>query len=70
MVRQCPQPEFSRWLEFIDRHTVTVMAALRAQIDLPLDRNLHRFIVEATATGRYLGAGSYGTVEEVSLWKN
>ena len=29
------------------------------------DRNLARFVVEGRATGRQLGTGSYGSVEEV-----
>ena len=29
------------------------------------DRNLRRFVVQARPTGRHLGTGSYGTVEEV-----
>ena len=29
------------------------------------DRNIAHFIVEGTATGRQLGIGSYGSVEEV-----
>ena len=31
------------------------------------DRNLRRFVVEARETGRHLGTGSYGAVEEVWL---
>ena len=31
------------------------------------DPNLARFVVEGTATGKQLGTGSYGSVEEVSL---
>ena len=29
------------------------------------DRNLSHFVVEGRATGKLLGTGSYGTVEEV-----
>ena len=29
------------------------------------DRNFARFVVQGTATGRQLGTGSYGSVEEV-----
>ena len=29
------------------------------------DRNLARFVVEGRATGKQLGTGSYGSVEEV-----
>ena len=29
------------------------------------DQNLSRFVVEGRSTGRQLGTGSYGTVEEV-----
>lgn len=29
------------------------------------DRNLRRFVVEARPTGKQLGTGSYGSVEEV-----
>ena len=44
----------------------TRMAALRGQLrTLANDRNLRRFVVKATPTGRRLGTGSYGTVEEV-----
>ena len=31
------------------------------------DRNLARFVVEGRATGKQLGTGSYGSVEEVTL---
>ena len=31
------------------------------------DRNLARFIVEGRATGKQLGTGSYGSVEEVCI---
>ena len=42
------------------------MAALRGQFrGLANDRNLRRFVVQARPTGRQLGTGSYGTVEEV-----
>ena len=34
------------------------------------DRNLTRFRVEGTATGKQLGTGSYGSVEEVSYHKH
>ena len=49
------------------------MAALRGQFrGLANDRNLRRFLVQARPTGRQLGTGSYGTVEEViengNLW--
>ena len=30
------------------------------------DPNIAHFVVEGTATGRQLGAGSYGAVEEVT----
>ena len=44
------------------------MAALRGQLRaLANDRNLRRFVVQARSTGRQLGTGSYGTVEEVQL---
>ena len=43
------------------------MAALRGQLRaLSNDRNLRRFVVQARPTGRFLGTGSYGAVEEVS----
>ena len=43
-----------------------VMAALRGQFQvLANDRNLRRFVVQTRPTGRQLGTGSYGTVEEV-----
>ena len=42
------------------------MAAIRSQLRaLANDRNLRRFVVQARPTGRQLGTGSYGTVEEV-----
>ena len=42
------------------------MAAIRSQLRaLSNDRNLRRFVVQARSTGRQLGTGSYGTVEEV-----
>ena len=31
------------------------------------DPNIAHFVVEGTATGRQLGAGSYGAVEEVTM---
>ena len=39
-------------------------ARLRA---LSNDRDLRRFIVQAETTGKNLGTGSYGSVEEVTL---
>ena len=42
------------------------MEAPRGQFRaLSNDRNLRRFVVQARPTGRQLGTGSYGTVEEV-----
>ena len=41
------------------------MAAQRQLRALVNDRNLRRFVVQARPTGRQLGTGSYGTVEEV-----
>ena len=42
------------------------MATLRGHFrGLANDRNLRRFVVQARFTGRQLGTGSYGTVEEV-----
>ena len=41
------------------------MAAQRQLRALRNDRNLRRFVVQARPTGRQLGTGSYGTVEEV-----
>ena len=47
---------------------VSSMAALRGQFRaLSNDRNLQRFVVQARPSGRQLGTGSYGTVEEVQL---
>ena len=45
------------------------MAVARGQLRvLRDDRNLRRFVVEgATPTGKTLGTGSYGTVEEVTV---
>ena len=40
-----------------------MMAALREQF--AHDRDLNQFMVQAIPTGRHLGAGSYGAVEEV-----
>ena len=31
------------------------------------DRNLARFVIEGRATGKQLGTGSYGSVEEVCM---
>ena len=42
-----------------------LMAAQRQLRALVNDRNLRRFVVQARPTGRQLGTGSYGTVEEV-----
>ena len=42
------------------------MAALRGQLRaLSNDRDLRRFVVQATPTGVHLGTGSFGSVEEV-----
>ena len=42
------------------------MAALRGQLRaLSNDRNLRRYVLQATPTGINLGTGSYGSVEEV-----
>jgi hypothetical protein len=32
---------------------------------LSIDRNMRRFVLQGRSTGRVLGTGSYGTVEEV-----
>jgi hypothetical protein len=32
------------------------------------DRNLARFVVEGRPTGKQLGTGSYGSVEEVKIY--
>ena len=34
---------------------------------LSVDRNLRRFVLQGRSTGRVLGIGSYGTVEEVNV---
>ena len=34
------------------------------------DENLRHFVIEARSTGRKLGVGAYGTVEEVQLTFN
>ena len=45
---------------------MTVRMAAQQQLrTLTSDRNLRRFVVQARPTGRQLGTGSYGTVEEV-----
>ena len=46
------------------RHDMAAISTsqLRALLN---DRNLRRFVVQARPTGRHLGTGSYGTVEEV-----
>ena len=42
------------------------MAARRHPLaDLSIDRNLRRFVLQGRPTGKVLGTGSYGTVEEV-----
>ena len=52
-------------------HALNNMAALRGQFRaLSNDRNLRRFVVQARPTGRQLGTGSYGTVEEVHVYDN
>ena len=43
-------------------YTMAAQRQLRALVN---DRNLQRFVVQARPTGRQLGTGSYGTVEEV-----
>ena len=51
---------------------VTLMAQQRQRQRLSAlrdDPNLARFVLEGTATGKQLGNGSYGSVEEVSLRK-
>ena len=37
--------------------------------DLRNDQNLAQFVLEGTATGKQLGTGSYGSVEEVGNLK-
>ena len=47
------------------------MAAIRNQLRaLSNDRTLRRFVMQARSTGRQLGTGSYGTVEEVWIQVN
>ena len=47
-------------------HVMPTMAALRGQLRaLSNDRNLRRYVLQATPTGISLGTGSYGSVEEV-----
>ena len=42
------------------------MAARRHPLAaLSIDRNLRRFVLQGRPTGKVLGTGSYGTVEEV-----
>ena len=43
------------------------MAQQRRLRALRNDRNLARFVVEGRTTGRKLGTGSYGSVEEVRI---
>ena len=44
------------------------MAALRGVLRaFSSDRNLRSFVVQAVPTGKHLGTGSYGTVEEVHV---
>ena len=40
-------------------------ASRRLFMTLSDDRNLRRFVVQARSTGKQLGIGSYGAVEEV-----
>ena len=45
------------------------MAQQRLRLrSLRTDRNLLRFIVEGRVTGKQLGTGSYGSVEEVASY--
>ena len=47
-------------------HPPTKMAQRQRQFRaIRNDRNLARFVVEGRATGKQLGTGSYGSVEEV-----
>ena len=47
-------------------HILLTMATLRGQLRaLSNDRNLRRYVLQATPTGISLGTGSYGSVEEV-----
>ena len=48
----------------MDPLTVTAMEQRRFQ-GIQNDPNIARFVVEGTTTGRQLGTGSYGSVEEV-----
>ena len=51
------------WLWLVNMSpTMAERQRLRA---LRNDRNLARFVVEGRATGKQLGTGSYGSVEEV-----
>ena len=43
------------------------MAQQRRLQALRNDRELARFVVEGRATGKQLGTGSYGSVEEVAM---
>ena len=47
------------WVMMAERQQRQRLRALRN------DRNLARFVVEGRATGKQLGTGSYGSVEEV-----
>ena len=44
------------------------MASPACVDDLRRDRKLARFIVEGKATDRQLGTGTYGSVEEASIY--
>ena len=47
---------------------IAFMAARRRpSAALSIDRNLRRFLLQGRPTGRVLGTGSYGTVQEVGL---
>ena len=48
-------------------HTHTRPRVTSAMARLRGNPNVMRFVVEARATGRQLGTGSYGSVEEVCL---
>ena len=58
------------WVCLVVVHDIGCQLSLRSFIEMEAlrnDQNLARFVVEGRATGRQLGTGSYGSVEEVAI---
>ena len=66
----CPINKKGVWLVRLVVVGVTRTAMARRLLVLRDDRQLARFVIEGRATGKQLGTGSYGSVEEVKTCRN